>query len=232
MGYRDMSTPIKIAPSILTADFGRLAEQVQEAEAAGADSIHLDVMDGHFVPPITFGTLVVAAVRKATRLPLDIHLMIAEPERHIDAFTEAGGQIINVHVEACIHLHRTIADIKTKGARAGVALNPGTSVALLDAILPDVDQVMVMSVNPGWGGQPFIKSSLEKIAQVRHRLNERGLSADLEVDGGVSERTAPKCVAAGANVLVAGSAVYNERESVAAAIARLRRSLTRPLDSK
>ena len=223
-----MPKQIKIAPSILTADFGRLAEQVQEAEAAGADYIHLDVMDGHFVPPITFGPLVVQAVRKATRLPLDIHLMVEAPERQIDAFIEAGGDIINVHIEACVHLHRVVHALKAKGVRAGVVLNPGTSTVLLDAILPDVDQVMVMSVNPGWGGQPFIERSIEKIAAIRRWLDERGLRADLEVDGGISERTAARVVEAGANVLVAGSAVYNERESVHDAIARLRRSLVNP----
>lgn len=226
-----MSSRIKIAPSILTADFGHLAEQIQAAERAGADYIHLDVMDGHFVPSITFGTLIVEAVRKATRLPLDIHLMIENPERQIDAFVEAGGDIINVHIEACTHLHRVIANIKAKGVKAGVALNPGTSASLLDAILPDVDQVLVMSVNPGWGGQQFIEGSLRKIAQVRRQLDEGGLTADLEVDGGISERTAFRAVAAGATVLVAGSAVYNERESVCEAIARLRWSLKNGADS-
>jgi ribulose-phosphate 3-epimerase len=216
---------VKIAPSILTADFGRLAEQIQEAEAAGVDLIHLDVMDGHFVPPITFGALVVEAVRRATALPLDIHLMIEQPDRHVDSYIDAGGTSINVHIEACVHIHRTVEQIKARGAKAGVGINPGTAVAALDAILPYVDQVLVMSVNPGWGGQEFIAGSVEKVAAVRRALEERGLRADIEVDGGVSERTAAAVVAAGATVLVAGSAIYNPQERVCAAVARLRQSI-------
>lgn len=216
---------VRIAPSILTADFGRLAEQVQEAESAGVDLIHLDVMDGHFVPPITFGTIVVEAVRKVTRLPLDIHLMIEDPDRHVDAYVDAGGDSINVHIEACPHVHRVVEQIRAKGARAGVAFNPGTAVSALDAILPYLDQVLVMSVNPGWGGQKFIEGTVEKITNLRRRLDERGLRTNIEVDGGISEETAPGAVKAGANILVAGSAVYNSRESVCASVKRLRNCL-------
>ncbi len=218
---------VKIAPSVLTADVGRLAEQVREAEAAGADYIHLDVMDGRFVPVITFGPLLVAAVRRAVSIPLDIHLMIEEPERHIEAFRDAGGDIINVHVEACRHVHRVAGEIRRLGARAGVCLNPGTPVAAIDDVLGEVDQVMVMAVNPGWGGQKFVGASLGKVEKVRSSCVARNLGVEIEVDGGVSVTTGPRCVAAGAEVLVAGSSVYNDHGSVADNIRALREALSR-----
>ena len=224
---------IKIAPSFLTADLSRLADAVQAAEAAGADYIHLDVMDGHFVPPITFGAAVVAAVRRATSLPLDVHLMVEQPERHLEAFAQAclerseqaGSDILNVHVEACGHLHRAVQQIKALGCRAGVCLNPATPASAVEEVLSEADQVMVMGVNPGWGGQPFIPSVLPKIRRLSSLIVEGGLAAEIEVDGGVSPNTAPSCVEAGARVLVAGSALFNDRGSVAENMARLRQSL-------
>jgi len=217
--------PVKIAPSILTADIGRIAEQVQEAAAAGADYIHLDVMDGHFVPVITFGPLLVSAVRKAVDIPLDIHLMIERPEEHLAAFREAGGDILNVHVEATRHLHRTLELARHLGARAGVALSPNTPLSAVEDVLDQVDQVMVMAVNPGWGGQSFIESSLDKVQRLRGELDRRGLGVDIEVDGGVNLSTGPRCVAAGATVLVAGSFVYNDKASVAENLRALRAAL-------
>jgi len=217
--------PVKIAPSILTADFGRIAEQVQEAVEGGADYVHLDVMDGHFVPVITFGPSLVGAIRKAVDVPLDIHLMIENPETQIEAFRDAGGDILNIHVEACTHLHRVLQEIRRIGAKAGVCLNPATSLELIDEVLPDVDQVMVMAVNPGWGGQSFIESSLGKVTRLRAELDRRRLGAEIEVDGGVNLKTGPSCAAAGANVLVAGSFVYNDKAPVAANIAALRKAL-------
>lgn len=218
---------VKIAPSLLTADFARLGEQLREAEAAGADYIHLDVMDGHFVPPITFGSLLIAAARRATSLPLDIHLMVERPERQLQAFAEAGAGILSVHVEACPHLHRTLQQIKELGCRAGVCLNPGTPPSALEEVLEEVEQVMVMGVNPGWGGQELIPSTLDKLRRIRAMLDERGLAADIEVDGGVKVENAASCVEAGARVLVAGSAVFNDRASVAENMRALRESLAR-----
>ncbi|MGB6837999.1 MAG: ribulose-phosphate 3-epimerase [Dehalococcoidia bacterium] len=218
---------VKIAPSLLTADFARLGEQLREAEAAGADYIHLDVMDGHFVPPITFGSLLVAAARRATSLPLDIHLMVERPERQLQAFAEAGAGILSVHVEACPHVHRTLQQIKELGCRAGVCLNPGTPPSALEEVLEEVEQVMVMGVNPGWGGQELIPSTLDKLRRIRAMLDERGLAADIEVDGGVKVENAASCVEAGARVLVAGSAVFNDRASVAENMRALRESLAR-----
>jgi ribulose-phosphate 3-epimerase len=200
---------VKIAPSILSADFARLAEGVAEAESAGADWIHVDVMDGHFVPNLTIGPPVVAALRRVTDLPLDVHLMIEAPDRFIDAFADAGADILTVHQEASVHLHRTVQAIKSRGLRAGVSLNPATPVAAVDEILPYLDLVLVMSVNPGFGGQSFIPTSTAKIRAVRRRLADAGLSGvELEVDGGIGPATAAEVVRAGATVLVAGAAVF------------------------
>jgi ribulose-phosphate 3-epimerase len=216
---------VKIAPSILSADFARLADGIAEAEAGGADWIHVDVMDGRFVPNLTIGPPVVAAVRRVTDLPLDVHLMIETPERLIDTFIAAGADRITVHQEASVHLHRTVEQIREGGALPGVALNPATPVGALDEILPYVDLVLVMSVNPGFGGQRYIPTSTEKVAAVRRRLDDRSLwSVELEVDGGVAAGTAGDVVAAGATVLVAGAAVYNQQASVADNIAALRRA--------
>jgi ribulose-phosphate 3-epimerase len=216
---------VKIAPSILTADMGRLADEVRAAADAGAEYLHLDVMDGHFVPVITFGPLVVAAVRKAVDITLDIHLMIERPETQLSAFRDAGGDILNVHVEAASHLHRTLAEIRRLGAKAGVSLNPATPLSTIEPVLGDIDQVMIMAVNPGWGGQSFIESSLDKVSQLRKQLDARGLSIDIEVDGGVNLTTGPRCAAAGASVLVAGSFVYNDKAPVAENIRELREAL-------
>lgn len=215
-------TPIKFAPSILSADFARLGEQVKAAEVAGVDYIHVDVMDGHFVPNITIGPLVVQALRPVTDLPLDVHLMIEKPERYLADFVKAGADILTVHVETCPHLHRTIQQIKELGIKAGVTLNPATPLSTLEEILPDVDLVLIMSVNPGFGGQSYIPASTPKIARLRRMLDEIGSTADLEVDGGVNPATIAEVVAAGANVLVAGSAIFNRRASVAENVKELR----------
>lgn len=222
-----MPNLIKIAPSFLTADFARLGEEVRAVEAAGADYLHLDVMDGHFVPPITFGALVVAAVRRLTELPLDVHLMVERPERQLEAFAQAGASIISVHVEACPHLHRVVQQIHSLDCRAGVCLNPATPVGAVEEVLAEADQVMVMGVNPGWGGQTLIPSTLDRVSRLRAMLDERGLGADIEVDGGVNVETAPRCVEAGARVLVAGSVVFNDRAGVAENMQALRQSLVR-----
>ncbi len=218
-------TEIKISPSILSADFGRLGEQVAEASGAGADYIHVDIMDGHFVPNLTAGPIIVSGVRPWTVLPLDVHLMIEEPDKLIPDFAKAGANILTVHPEACRHLHRVIYQIKELGARAGVSLNPGTPASILEPVIEDVDLVLVMTVNPGFGGQRYIHSVTSKIAKVRAMLDEAGSGAELEVDGGINAETAPIVVEAGARVLVAGSAVFNERESVEKAVARLRTSV-------
>nr|MDH3154637.1 ribulose-phosphate 3-epimerase [Bacillus licheniformis] len=204
---------VYVAPSILSADFARLGEEIRDVEQGGADFIHIDVMDGHFVPNLTIGPLVVEAVRPITELPLDVHLMIEAPDRYIPAFAKAGADILSVHVEACPHLHRTIQLIKEQGVKAGVVLNPHTPVREIEHVLEDLDLVLLMTVNPGFGGQSFISSVLPKIRQVKEMAEQKGL-ADLliEVDGGVNKNTARQCIEAGANLLVAGSAVYNEKD--------------------
>jgi ribulose-phosphate 3-epimerase len=213
---------IKIAPSILSADFARLGEEVRAVAHGGADYIHVDVMDGHFVPNLTIGPLVVEAVRKVTTLPLDVHLMIEVPDRYIVDFAKAGADIITVHQEAVPHLHRTVQLIKSLGKRAGVSLNPATPVQSLDVILPDLDLVLVMTVNPGFGGQGFIASGLDKIKALREAIERRGLSVELEVDGGVKIDNIDRIAAAGADVFVAGSAVFGSAD-YAATILELRR---------
>jgi len=213
---------IKIAASILSADFARLGEQIREAEAGGADYIHVDVMDGRYVPNITAGPVLVDAARRSTKLPLDVHLMIENPERYLAAFAEAGADIITVHQETCPHLHRTIQQIRDLGKHPGVTINPATPLGLLDEIMEYVDQVLLMTVNPGFGGQTFIPSMLAKIRKLRESLVGRGLTCDVEVDGGVNPRTCAQIVAAGANVLVAGAAIFAAGVPVATAIERLR----------
>ena len=212
-----------IAPSILSADFARLGAEVSDVVEAGADWIHVDVMDGQFVPTITIGPLVCGALRKVTDAPLDVHLMVVEPERYIGPFVDAGADIITVHVEATHHLHRVVHDIKSRGVRVGVTLNPATHVSTLDAVLDDVDLVLVMSVNPGFGGQSFIPRATEKIRRLRQLIQENSpdRAISIQVDGGVDVRTAPEVVEAGANILVAGSAVFG-KDDRAAAISALR----------
>ncbi len=214
-----------VAPSILTADMGRLAEQVREAVDGGAEYIHLDIMDGKFVPVITFGPLVVQAVRKAVDVTLDIHLMIERPDDQLSAFAEAGGDILNVHVEACPHVHRTVGEIRRLGAKAGVSLNPGTPLTEVEPVLGDIDQIMVMAVNPGWGGQKFIEGSLDRVAWLRREIDARGLNVSIEVDGGVNLTTGPRCALAGADVLVAGSFVYNDKSRPADNVRSLKAAL-------
>jgi ribulose-phosphate 3-epimerase len=216
---------IKLAPSILSADFARLGEQVAEAARAGADYIHVDVMDGHFVPNITIGAPVVAAIRPVTSLPLDVHLMIEHPERYISEFVHAGADIVTVHVEASPHLHGAIELIKKLGARAGVSLNPPTPLSAVDEFIHHVDLILIMSVNPGFGGQPFIPETLPRIASMRKILDDRGLSAELEVDGGINADNAPDIVKAGANVLVAGNSVFRAEDGISRAMQRLREAV-------
>ncbi len=199
-----------IAPSILSADFARLGEEIASVEKAGAEVIHVDVMDGHFVPNITIGPLVVKAVRRITDLPLDVHLMISDPDQYLEDFAKAGADWITVHVEASTHLHRTIQQIKNLGKKAGVVLNPATPLSSLDYILEDVDLVMLMSVNPGFGGQSFIESTLGKIQKLRANLDQIGSTAGIEIDGGVSPKTIKRVADAGANIFVAGSAVFGQ----------------------
>ena len=216
---------VKLAPSILSADFSRLGEQVAEATEAGADYIHVDIMDGHFVPLITIGSSVVKALRPWTKLPLDVHLMVEDPLSQIPYFAEAGANIITVHAEVCPHLHRAVQRMKELKVKAGVALNPGTSLAVLDEVLPSLDLVLIMTVNPGFGGQPFIKEVVDKIARLRKILDKRGLTAELEVDGGITAQIAPQVVKAGARVLVAGAAVFGSGKSVKETLKHFRESL-------
>ena len=219
------STRIKLSPSILSANAAAYGEQVDQAVVAGADYIHVDVMDGHFVPTLTFGPLVVEALRARTDIPLDVHLMITSPDQLIPDFAKAGASILTVHIEACTHLHRVINQIKEAGVRAGVALNPGTPISAIEEVLPDVDLILAMTVNPGFPAQKFISSVVPKIRKLRALLDELSLDAELEVDGGINVNTAAQVVEAGATVLVAGSAIYNNRESVGEAVARLRESI-------
>ena len=216
------SGQIKLAPSILSADFSRLGEQIAEATAAGADYIHIDVMDGHFVPQITIGALVVAAIRRRTRLPLDVHLMIESPERQLKQFADAGADIITVHIEACPHIHRVVRAIKELGVKVGVSLNPDTPADALDEILPELDLALVMSVNPGFSGQTFIETTLDKIARLRAELDKKGSAAELEVDGGINAENAAKVVAAGARILVAGAAAFGSGRTVREALEKIR----------
>jgi ribulose-phosphate 3-epimerase len=213
---------VKLAPSILTADFGQIADQIRAADAGGADMIHLDVMDGHFVPPITFGPLVVEAIRKITKLPLDIHLMIEHPERQFDAFIDAGGDIINFHVEATAHADRLLRGIHAKRKRAGICINPATPLSAIEEVLDVADQVMVMMINPGWGGQKLLPPMLDKVRRLRAMLAERGVSPQIELDGGVKAHNVATCIAAGADILVCGSSVYNTEASPQANLRTLR----------
>jgi ribulose-phosphate 3-epimerase len=212
---------VKIAPSILSADFSKLGEEILAVEKGGADYIHIDVMDGHFVPNITIGPLIVEAIRPITKLPLDVHLMIENPDQYIEAFAKAGADYITVHVEACRHLHRTIQNIKSFGVKAGVVLNPATPVESIQHIIGEIDMVLLMSVNPGFGGQKFIPEVLPKIRKVKEMAENKGIDLEIEIDGGVNSETAKLCMEAGANVLVAGSAIYNE-EDYAKAISLIR----------
>src|SRR5512137_1305908 len=221
-----MRMPIRIAPSILSADFGRLAEEVRAVEAAGADWIHVDVMDGRFVPNITIGPLVVEAVARATRLPVDVHLMIVEPERYVEAFARAGAALISVHAEASPHLHRTLQAIRAAGARPAVALNPSTPLDAVEYVLGDCEMVLLMTVNPGFGGQGYIPAVTEKVRRLRRMADERGLALDIEVDGGIKASTVGEVAAAGANVFVAGTAVFGAPD-YAAAIAGIRDAATK-----
>jgi len=213
---------VKLAPSILSADFGRLAEDVRRAEEAGADWIHIDVMDGHFVPNLSFGAVVAEAVRRATKLPLDVHLMVEHPERYLRAFAEAGASYLTVHQEACPHLHRTLQQIRELGVKVGVSLNPATPVESLSEVASGLDLVLIMSVNPGFGGQAFIEGSEEKVARMRQLLTRAGSQALIEVDGGVGAGNARRLVEAGADVLVAGSSVFRSERGIEEAMAGLR----------
>ncbi len=220
-----MTNIVRIAPSILSADFTRLGEQIQEAVAAGCDLIHIDVMDGQFVPNITMGPLIVQAVRRVTTLPLDVHLMIVQPERHLQAFADAGADQISVHWEASTHLHRSLQTIRGYGCRVGVAINPHIPASFLSEVLPLLDVVVVMTVNPGFGGQAFLPETLPKIRQLRAMAEAAGQPLDIEVDGGIHVETARRVVEAGANVLIAGSAIYSDRHGVEEGIRALRQAV-------
>lgn len=212
---------VKISPSILSADFSKLGEEIKDVEKGGADYIHIDVMDGHFVPNITAGPIIVEAIRPVTKLPLDVHLMIENPDFYIEAFVKSGADCINVHAEVCKHLHRTVHFIKSLGVNAGVVLNPATPINVIDHIVEDIDMVVLMTVNPGFGNQAFIPSVLSKISAVKEIKDDRELAFEIEVDGGINKATAMECRKAGANVLVAGSAVFNKKNR-AKAIAAIR----------
>lgn len=220
--------PLKIAASILAADFSQLGAQVVAAQNAGADYIHIDVMDGHFVPNLTMGPVIVKSIRALSFLPFDVHLMIEKPERYITHFVEAGANIVTVHVEACTHLHRVIDQIRAHKIGAGVALNPATPLVTLEEILPFVQQVNVMTVNPGFGGQVFVMEMLDKISRLRAMIEARNLDVDIEVDGGVDVHSTPRCVTAGANVLIAGTAVFGGSGSVRENIDALRHAAAKP----
>ncbi len=216
---------IKLAPSVLSADFARLGEQVAEAEAAGADLVHVDVMDGHFVPNISVGPMVVAAIRRSTSLPVHVHLMTERPQAFVADFAQAGADLITVHVETTPHLHRLVEEVRARGKGVGVSLNPLTPLCTLEQVLPWVDVALVMTVDPGFGGQSFIAAMLEKIAHLREMIDRQGIACDIEVDGGINTTTARQVVAAGANVLVAGAAIFEAPEGIARAIACLRQAM-------
>jgi ribulose-phosphate 3-epimerase len=220
-----LTDPIRIAPSILSADFARLGEQLSEAQAAGADLIHFDVMDGRFVPNITMGPVILQAARRSTALPIDVHLMMVEPEHMLEAFAQAGASRIDVHWETCPNLHRTLQAIRALGCQAGVAINPHTPAAFLSEILHLVDAVLVMTVNPGFGGQAFLPETLPKLRALRQMIGERGLNVEIAVDGGINPETAAQVVSAGAAMLVVGSAVFNARASVQDSMSAMRRAL-------
>lgn len=217
---------VKLAPSILSADFARLAEQVAEATSAGADYIHIDVMDGHFVPNISIGIPIVASLRPRTNLPLDVHLMIQHPEQYVSQFADSGADIITVHVEACSSLHRLIQSIKELNVKAGIALNPATTLTSIEEILPYLDLVLIMSVEPGYGGQSFIQSSLDKISRLRKMLDNKKLNAELEVDGGITVDNAPGIVKAGANVLAIGSSIFNAKKGISQTMQMFRKAVS------
>ena len=221
---------VKLAPSILSADFARLGQQVADAERAGADRIHIDVMDGHFVPNLSMGAPIVQSLRRVTRLPLEIHLMISDPDFFLDEFVEAGSDSFLVHWEGNANLHRTVQRIKALGKRAGVGINPATPAAVLEEILPDVEQVLVMTVNPGFGHQHFLSTTLPKIRRVRQMIDQMNSGCDVEVDGGIDADTAPLEVAAGANILVAGTAIFGQSEGVTAAMTRLRTAINQVMN--
>lgn len=220
-----MTRPVRIAASILAADFAHLGRDIAAAEQGGVDAIHVDVMDGRFVPEITIGPVIIAAVRRSTQLPVDVHLMVVEPERHVESCVRSGATSVTVHVEAATHLQRVIQRIKDLGARAAVALNPATPLVLLEPVLSEVDMALLMTVNPGYTGQRFLAMVVPKIRQLRQWVTERDLPVDLQVDGGIDARTAPQAVAAGANVLVAASAVFRGEGGIEESVRRLRQSV-------